>query len=185
MVATAPYRWPAPILLAAATAIATCCGTVDGTDPYALWRTYQDPGHAYHFHYPSPPWIEAAEGTPGLPILEIDPDDDPLAELPAARLRLEARAYFSADIEDVVASETAAWQLLGYSTSPPQELVSAAGDAGVLLAARHEDVSVQQVFQEQGGTVVTLFVWGEIADVGDRDVELLLESFEPRGAGED
>jgi hypothetical protein len=167
-------------------ALGASCGTIDGTDPYALWRTYEDPGRAYHFHYPSPPWTKADDSAFALPVFEVDPDEDPLAELPAARLRLEARMYVPADLEDVLAIEVGTWHISGYSTSPHTEFVGGSGDVGVRLEARREERWVRQVFFEERGTVVTLLIWGADRDDSDSpDLELLLESFEPRGAGDD
>lgn len=169
-------------LTVVATLIAAACGSLDGIDPYALWRTYQDPGHAYHFHYPSPPWNRADDAAFGLPVYEVDADPDPLAELPAARLRLEARMYVPADLDEVIAAETAGWHELGYLTAPLEDFLSVGGDEGLLLEAWSEEVWVRQVFHEERGTVVTMIVWGT-GELDEADLELLLASFEPRGAG--
>lgn len=169
-------------ILLCASLLAMACGSIDGTDPYALWRTYEDPGHAYHFHYPSPPWTRADDSAFGLPVFEVDPDDDPAAELPGARLRLEARMYVPADLDDVIAAETAGWHEQGYLTTPLADLLSVGGDEGMLLEAWREEVWVRQVFHEERGTVVTMVVWGTDG-LEDTDLELLLVSFEPRGAG--
>ena len=182
MTTGARIRGPAPCLLGLLGLLAVSCGNIDGTDPYALWRTYEDPGRAFHFHYPSPPWTESDDAAFGLPIFEIDPDDDPLAELPAARLRLEARMYVPSSIDEIVALESGTWHTLGYSTSPVEEFVNTAGDVGALVEARRDDKWAEQVFFEEGGTVATLLIWGTGDAPHAADVELLLEGFEPRGA---
>jgi hypothetical protein len=179
-------RGRAPLLCALiSAAFAISCGSIEGTDPYALWRTYEDPGRAYHFHFPAPPWVESSDAAFGLPVFVVDPDNDPLAPLPAARLRLEARMFVPADLDAVVSAETAVFHEQGFSTSPPVEFLSAAADVGVLLEARRDDLWVRQVFHEELGTVVTLRLWGTSDDPLSEDNELLLESFEPRGAGGD
>jgi hypothetical protein len=150
--------------------------------PYALWKTYDHPGHAFHFHYPAPPWEKGEGDAFGLPVLVVDPELHPPPQSPGAKLRLEARMFVPADLDEVVAEANVGWHAIGYSTSPPTEFFSSAGDEGIQLRARSGEYWVKQIFHEDKGTVSMLLIRGS-ADPDDPDLLLLLDGFEPRPSG--
>jgi len=52
------------------------CGSIDGTEVYALWETYEHPENAFHFHYLSPPWQLDEKSTSDHPVLLLDKHAD-------------------------------------------------------------------------------------------------------------
>ncbi|MDD5308564.1 MAG: hypothetical protein PHU25_14680 [Deltaproteobacteria bacterium] len=159
------------------------CGAVDGTDPYALWKTYEHPLGAFHFHYPSPPWKEADGSTDTDLVLVVDPGPTSDAGEPGARYRLEAAVVAGDVAEDASVAEQSRLEARGYGTSPPRGWENGAGDHGVIIEGRNDGASVAAVLLATSYGVAALRIFTR-DDIDDPDVDLLLESLEPRAAGE-
>ena len=166
--------------------VCVACADTDGTDPYALWQTFEHPTSAFHFHYLSPPWESVEDNGLERAVFAVDPDIDGLEDNhPNARLRLEVWMIDDAPIADVVSSRHDHWAELGYHVDdPPGIYWNGADDEGVRLEATDgQYLRVTEVFYsfDERTALLSLWVNGE----SDRsDLELLIEGFEPRGSGE-
>jgi hypothetical protein len=160
------------------------CGTIDGTDPYALWDTYEHPLDAYHFHYPAPPWKRADDSTDTAFAMVVAPDDSPDAGEPGARYRLESAIVPGVETADASSDERSRLEARGYATSTPREWTNAAGDPGLVIEGRDRDASVVEILIATSYGVAALRLFSR-EDLDDPDVDLVLESLEPRAAGGD
>ncbi|MFO8073534.1 MAG: hypothetical protein R6V85_16845 [Polyangia bacterium] len=161
--------------------IAAACGTVQGDDPYASWDTYEHPSGAFHFHCPLPPFEELEQSTPARPLLGVAVRRAATASDPGARLRLEARMAIGGSPAQAAHNALEGWLERGYELVCLGDFTNRAGDTGVRLEVRNDGAAaVQVMFEGEGGTV-SLLIWGS-GEIRDPDVDLLLESFEPRPA---
>ncbi len=162
-------------------AVLAACGTIDGEDPYALWRVHEHPAGAFHFHYPAPPF-DAAEGfTDAHPVMEVAPEDGDAAAW--ARYRLEARLTECADLDEAAAGEAAALADGGFGVGPPEPRWNRASDEGVEIRAGDGGIGAV-VFLLRGEAGVVSISLAGTGDMEHPDVELLLDGFEPRSSGE-
>lgn len=163
--------------------IAVACGSVEGDDPYANWDTYEHPSGAFHFHCPLPPFEALEKSTPARPLLAVAVRRAATASDPGARYRLEARMAIGGSPAQAAHNALEGWIERGYELVCLGDFTNPAGDAGVRLEVRTEGAAaVQAVFEGEGGTV-SLLIWGS-GEIRDPDVDLILESFEPRPAGD-
>ena len=165
--------------------VCVACSDTDGTDPYALWQTFEHPTQAFHFHYLSPPWESVEDTGPERAVLAVDPDTDGLVDdHPNARLRLEVWLVNDNPVSDVVGDRHDHWVGLGYHVDPPRLYWNGADDEGVRVeAADGPYLRVTEVFYSLGGRTALLSLW--VNGEADRsDLELLIEGFEPRGSEE-
>ncbi len=161
------------------------CSDTDGTDPYALWQTFEHPTSAFHFHYPSPPWESVEDNGPGRAVLAVDPDTDGLGDdHPNARLRLEVWVMDADSVSDVISYRRDHWVGLGYQVDPPRIYWTGADDEGIRVEATDgQYLRVTEVFYSLDERTALLSLW--VNGESDRsDLELLIEGFEPRGSGE-
>ena len=165
--------------------LCAACSDTDGNDPYALWRTFEHPTQAFHFHYLSPPWESAEDTGPERAVLAVDPDADKFGDdHPNARLRLEVWVINDNPVSDVVSYRFDYWTGLGYQVDPPRVYWNGAQDEGIRLeAADGQYLRVTEVFYSLGGRTALLSLW-ENGESDRGDLELLIEGFEPRGSGE-
>ncbi len=166
------------------------CDPVDGTHPYALWDTFDHPEGIYHFHYLAPPWEKADVPFAVRQILYVGSARAPLSEMGIAGDGLQARfgcfVETTTDVDAIAAAEADAENLRhkGVQPDPIDWFESAGGDLGVQLKVRCPDRWIASVYHDlpEGG-VIRMSVVG-IEDTDTPDLVLLMESLEPRGAGE-
>jgi hypothetical protein len=163
---------------------AAACDGPDGTDPYALWETFDQREGAFHFHYPAPPW-EGWEGHDRLHavlVLEPDPDGDAEALGPGAAARLEAWAQSGRTPSDIYDVRRQAWEALGYSVEGPELWENGGGDEGILLRAASGSLRVREAMLSCPGGAAAMSLWGSEAP-DDPDMVLLLDGFAPGPSG--
>jgi hypothetical protein len=179
----------APLWAALLAAVVTLgCDPVDGTDPYALWETYEDSTARYHFRYLSPPWEKpGAHDADGFRLI-VGPGEDPLDEvgLPGdgltSEMGLAVEIVRGVKAASAASADNVAWSKHGAEPEPVKEMENTAGDLGKRIAAAASDRSFTAVyFDLEGGDSVRLIVVGR-EDVDDPDVEMILESLEPRSS---
>jgi len=164
------------------TCLTVTCGNIDGTDPYAFWRTFSHPDGAFHFHCLLPPWEEYGEYSSLRPVLVLEPYDKPglLDKLsPQARIRLEAWFENVESLTLAAARRRSHWQTMGYRVEEAVKFRNRVDDKGILQEARVEDLWVKEVMFVHGKGVVIISLWGRGAS-DDPDIDLLLNGFEPR-----
>ena len=164
------------------------CDPVDGTDPYALWETFDDSMGRFHFHYLRPPWEPVSMPVSAKQVFVVEQtDEEPLdsswtdGDGPGARLVLIVTVFMVADAETVAAREMDAWKEAGGEVEPVDHFMSGSGDVGIWTGARGVDWRMLAVYYdlETIGSVA-MRVAGELSNVDTADVMLLLKSLEPR-----
>jgi len=167
-------------------ALFAACSPKDGGDPYALWRAYEHPMGAFHFHALSPPWEEADESIAEHLVLLLDPSHSSSAQdagaFPGARVRLEAYLADGGDLGAAAAERVALWQAAGYEVEDAMEFVNRAGDEGLVVRAADAELHLAEVLFAGDEGIALLSLWGTAPF--DDDFVLLMESFEPRASGE-
>jgi hypothetical protein len=165
------------------------CQTVDGTDPYATWKTYSSSDELFHFHYLSPPWEKDSREGESYPLFVVDTDDDPLPErgMPGdgigARLSLELAVEWQITALELAQEDLGNWEANGADVEPYQTVENRAGDEGIQVYARASDRWITAVYfslAEDG--VVAMKMAGKHDDLSSDDISLLLDGLEPRPA---
>ena len=165
------------------------CDSVDGTDPYAIWKTYQDPDELFHFHYLSPPWEKDLRDRQAVPIYVVEPHDEPLPVLGmpgdaiGARLSLQLEVTWDATPQDVSAADIRDWEAAGAEAEEGGPFQNRAGDPGLRVSAEAPDRWFTVVYFElDGDGVVAMQITGNRDDLQSDDIALLLRGLEPRPA---
>jgi hypothetical protein len=176
----------AALSVVCAAALFAACDPIDGGDPYALWRAYEHPDGAFHFHALSPPWEDATESIAEHPVLVLDPsnasNEQDAGIVPGARARLEAFLADSSDIAAEASERRDLWQAAGYEVEDAVEFVNRAGDEGLAVRGVNEHLHFAEVLFLSDEGVALLSLWGTAPF--DDDFALLMESFEPRASGD-
>ncbi|MCP4601896.1 MAG: hypothetical protein GY847_15515 [Proteobacteria bacterium] len=161
------------------------CTPVDGSDPYALWETFEN--DEYHFHYLSPPWKQVGTFNASLQVLAVDPNGEPLseAELPGDGLDghfnlIVRQGVPHDDAQGAAQEDLNRWKAQGATVEPLEPFRNAAGDQGVQALAHTHDRWITSVYHDltNGGTVF-MTVIGKIR-VDTADITLMMKSLEPR-----
>jgi hypothetical protein len=173
-------RTRAILAILGAVGLLASCDAVDGSEPYALWRVYEHPTGAFHFHYLEPPW-EAADGSAAdRPVLVLDPSGEDAG--PGADVRLEAYYGEATTAAVEVEARRARWQADGYAVDAAEPFENRAGDVGFALRASDGSFEVAEVLLDSGPGVAVLSLWGD-SSLGGPDFRLLMKGFEPRRSG--
>jgi hypothetical protein len=169
------------VVLAAAL-LAVGCGSIEGEDPYALWRVHEHPGQAFHFHYPAPPF-EAAEASSEVhPVLEAAPEAA-AAGTAWPGWRVEARVLAGADLAGAADGEATALEGRGFAVGAPAARLNRAEDEGLEIRGESGEADAVVFLLSGAAGIVAITVAGT-GDMRHPDVDLLLDGFEPRGAEE-
>ncbi len=168
--------------------VATSCDPVEGTDPYAIWNTFEHPDGFYHFHYLSPPWEPTSLVIPMRQAFVVDPDMEPLHNVGLAGDGLSARLEFvvemilGADAETEANEKLNRWKSMGADTKRIESFFSEGGDKGFRIWARSTDrwITAAYLHRPAGGVVIMTVVGKE--NVDKPDITLLMKSLEPRPA---
>ena len=156
------------------------CASIDGSEPYAMWQTYEHPDGLFHFRYLSPPWRLIHDPfAEGRPVLVIAPEEAFPDGESGYRYRLEAFAVESDDMDAVIADVKEEWQGLGYEFEEDADLTSAAGDHGG-RSTGWDGASWLSIAVQAAGDRVAVMIINSVDDPNTADMALLLESLEPR-----
>lgn len=168
------------------------CDTVTGTEPYALWETYDDSDGRFHFHYLNPPWKSLSDATSSLQVFAVEPNDDGTVDLSCmkgasrcARYVMEVEAFSVSNAERIAQDDIKEWKEEGAEVESLDPFMSRGGDEGVWTGARGDDWRVISVYFN---LEIDSFKFGAVAMriAGDRDmgnmsdIMLLLKGLEPR-----
>ncbi len=164
------------------------CTPHDGTDPYVLWETYEDP--EFHFRYLSPPFEVLSEPS-SMPVLfAVDSDEKPfpMRGMPCdgigARLCLETVVVEDILPQDAARQDLEDWKNRGAQVEPPEPFESVRGDIGVRIWSRSSDRWITACYQGlPAGDTVVMKIVGKHNDLDGSDILLLLQSLEPRPLG--
>ncbi len=166
-----------PLCVLTIAALFASCGSVDGSDPYALWDAFDDGSGSFHFHYLSPPWKrDEHQHHQVFVIVEGGPQ---------ARMQLEFAVMEQQDIDRAAEQLKQDGIDLGFEMNTPQPFLSAAGDPGQLVYGQKENhwfVAVVQKADDHRFGALTIV--GELAPYAP-DMQLLLRSLEPRRSDEE
>ena len=122
--------------------------------------------------------LVALRDAPAIPAKGL-PGDGLLFEL-----GIEVEAIQSMNALELVQRDLERWTALGARAGPPEELHSSAGDVGFLLGAKSDDRFILAAYYDlESFGAATLRIIGK-ESLDSPDVELLVESFEPRAAND-
>lgn len=161
---------------------AAACGTIDGDDPFALWRVHEHPEQAFHFHYPAPPFGTAEGSSAAHPVLVVASGAG-AGEPSWPRYRLEAWLTVHGDIAGAAAGESAGLEEQGFEVTPSAARWNRAGDEGLAIHGAGDEADAV-VFLLRGSAGIVAIALAGTGEMDHPDVELLLDGFEPRGAEE-
>jgi len=166
------------VIFGVAAAVAVGCAAVDGTDPYALWETWEHPQGRWHLHYPSPPFALQGDGNGRELVLTVGAPRADADGLIVGGIRLLGRLS-TAGPEDVIDDGEQRLGELGLVTELDRSFVGAGGDGGWLIRWRDGARWGYLLAHHHPAGAVVVELEGDLEGV-EADAELLLEGVEPR-----
>ena len=163
------------------------CATDGGTDPYALFETYEQPDGLYRFRYLSPPWVMKDDDDDGRQLLAVSPNRDELGfELEKGSLEARFKAIvevLDADsVKSAVTGDAARWSDRGADIGPFVTFASAGGAVGLRVETVFLDRRMVSVYHGLRGGGVAVMRAAAQESMDTDDMSLLFRGFEPIGS---
>ncbi|MDJ0764677.1 MAG: hypothetical protein QNJ97_16985 [Myxococcota bacterium] len=175
-------------LICVASGFMLACDPVDGTDPYALWETFEGAQASYRFRYLSPPWEDISPSDTTEWLLVVNPRAPAFnpAGLPGDGIRgqmiLGVRTVGDGDAYDAAEADLAKWSEAQevFFAETAQPFTNLKGDEGFRVSARSEDRYLTAAYWDLDGDNIGVMTIVGKHDLDTADIALLLRSFEPK-----